>query len=412
MLGYSIIIAMVFLYQVIVFIIAYSQSRFVLDKYRPKASKYRPRVALIAPCKGIDTTFDRNVRSLLALDYPDYEIYFVVESRDDPAHAFLQRVIAEERQVGHVVPMHLLVAGIAVDCGQKVHNLLAACDAVDDNVEVLAFVDSDVCVKRHWLASLVRPLRRSNAGASTGYRLFVPTDSRLSSMALSAINVLIASFLGPHRWNFAWGGSMAIRREFFDVINLRQAWSHVCTDDYTLTAAVKRANRRVHFTPACLVASYEQMSWVQLFSFARRQFIITRVYVKHLWNLWILNIGLYLLMFWGSLGFATYLFGVDSPQAWQGMILPAFLMLTSMIKGILRQCLVRKILPEDWPKLRGPALLDVFCQPLLSIFTFVCLMASAGTRKIIWRGVCYELHDTHNMEVRHLRSANNGTVQP
>jgi hypothetical protein len=43
------------------------------------------RVALFAPCKGLDLDLETNLRALLEQDYDDYEVTFIVESTDDPA---------------------------------------------------------------------------------------------------------------------------------------------------------------------------------------------------------------------------------------------------------------------------------------------------------------------------------------
>ncbi|MCH9021202.1 MAG: glycosyltransferase family 2 protein [Planctomycetes bacterium] len=398
---YYVLIVVVLIWQLLSLYLAKRHFFYVLKKYRSRPTTYHPRTALIAPCKGIDTAFERNVSALFELDYPDYEIVFVVESTSDPAYAVLSRLI-EAQKNKNKSNSRLIVAGVTQHCSQKIHNLLAGWDVLDDEVEVLAFIDSDVCPKAHWLASLVAPLKRKSVGASTGYRLYVPIDFGLSSTVLSAVNALIASTLGPHRLNAAWGGSMAIRKDIAERIQLRQAWQFAGTDDYTLTAAVKKSGLRIYYVPACLVASYDQMSWPQLFSFATRQFIITRVCMKPLWRLALLNFLWFVAVFWSSLFFMFHLLATGSADLLLAAVLPAVIAVVSALKAAARQWLVMKILPEDRKRLVLPALIDIFCQPLLAVFTLVCLIASATTRKIVWRGVGYTLHSPTRAEIIHL----------
>jgi len=248
------------LIQLLLLVSSYRHLRFAIRKYRPRKPVYQPNAAVICPCKGIDTTFDRNINSLFVQDYPDYEIHFVVESTDDPAYARLTDIIAQQQRADGKIKAQITVAGLAKTSAQKVHNLLTVCKKLPDDIKIFAFIDSDACLKKHFLTSLIYPLRRTDAGASTGYRWFVPTDSRLSSKTLSAMNAFFASMLGPHRWNSAWGGAMAIRHELFDKIEMQKVWQNALTDDYTLSYAVKRAGLHVLFAPACFVASYEQTS--------------------------------------------------------------------------------------------------------------------------------------------------------
>ena len=391
MLFYFIFTAIIIVIQLLTLIEAFRHAIYTRRKYQPKPSRYHPAVAIICPCKGLDTTFDRNINSLFDQDYPQYEIFFVVQSTDDPAWQRLRQIVEQRQNQKHPVTTHFVIAGDAKTCAQKVHNLIIACDALPDHVEVLAFIDSDACLKPHFLASLVHPLRRLEFGASTGYRWFVPTDSRLSSYTLSALNASVASLLGPHGWNSAWGGAMAIKKDTFDKINLIDAWQNACSDDYLLTDRVRKAQLDICFVPACFVASYEQMSWRELFSFARRQFIITKVCRPRLLWLALLGWGHFTLAFWLGLIVTIILFWQQSWQAPYAAYLPAVLMIAAMTRAMARQSMIRKILPEDKNKLIIPAFLDIFLSPVLSIIALICVFAAIGSRTITWRGIKYHL---------------------
>src|SRR5262249_39974899 len=116
---------------------------------------FTPVVSLIAPCKGIDDGMGDFLRSLFELDYPDYRIVFLVEKDDDPAVPEIERA----RSLYPNIKSKLVTAGRSRDCGQKVHNLLAALAATDEETEAFTFVDSDVLLRRDWLRALTAPLK-------------------------------------------------------------------------------------------------------------------------------------------------------------------------------------------------------------------------------------------------------------
>ena len=113
MIFYYAVTITVLLIQAITLIEAWRHLIYTKRKYRPQPSSYRPRLALISPCKGSDTTFEKNIKSLFQQDYPDYEIFFVVESTDDSAYPRLQGIIQQQENSVPSVKAHLIVAGLA-----------------------------------------------------------------------------------------------------------------------------------------------------------------------------------------------------------------------------------------------------------------------------------------------------------
>ena len=138
---------------------AYENRRYFRSRLRnPIPTEVLPLVELIVPCKGIDLDFDAMILDVLTQDYPEYRVTFVVEGPGDPAHDRLAELLPRYPQA------RLLAAGPAVDCGQKVHNLLAATDRLDPAVEVLAFMDSDIRPAADWLRRNPIDSRRSEGG--------------------------------------------------------------------------------------------------------------------------------------------------------------------------------------------------------------------------------------------------------
>src|ERR1700720_4301966 len=88
---------------------------------------YAPRVALICPIKGIEPGLEQNLAALTSFDYADYEIFFALASGEDPARKILDRLAA-----GCKRPIHIVIAGRPVGCGEKVNNVRAAVQQAAD----------------------------------------------------------------------------------------------------------------------------------------------------------------------------------------------------------------------------------------------------------------------------------------
>ena len=164
------------------------------------------RAAVLVPCKGVDVDLDGNLAALFRQDYRDFELVFVVEDRDDPACAVIDRLIA-----GHPnVRARRIVAGRSSQSGQKVHNLRAGVAALGPDVQYLAFVDSDAAPRREWLRLLLARLSRPEIGATTGYRWFIPARPSLANYLLYSMNCGVMMLLGLRGQHWVWGGSWAI----------------------------------------------------------------------------------------------------------------------------------------------------------------------------------------------------------
>src|SRR5262249_11161064 len=233
-----------------------------------------PRVGVLAPCKGEDPGLAENIRSWMAQDYPDFQIIFIVEDSADPA----VRVI---REVANQEP---LIAGIATDCGQKIHNLRFAIDRLDPQTEVLTFVDSDCRLKINWLRNLISRLMLNPQDAVTGYRWFDPPVGNPGGTFKAVWNSSVLTLYEKSgARNFCWGGATAIYRSEFDAIQALDFWKGCVSDDFGLTNALRSSNRKVHLVPAALTLTSEASSFSDFVDWASRQLFVTRVYFFHLW---------------------------------------------------------------------------------------------------------------------------------
>ena len=349
--------------------------------FRPK-SNWRPRVLVICPCKGLDIGFRENADAILNQDYRNLRVVFVVESPHDPA-------AAELKQFGATV----LVSGTTDARGQKVHNLIHAVENAALDAEVFVFCDSDARYPADWISNLIPPLEDKSVAVSTGYRWYVSEPGSTASLLRTIWNASVVTALGSHSRNFAWGGSMALRREVFDQIRVREAWDHAVSDDFAVTLAARAAGMRIVFVPACLIPSYGGCTWPELLEFTTRQIIITRVYEPKLWRLAFVGQTIFNVAFWWSV---VRLIG-PSPAPAVGTIWLALYLLSAIKASIRLEAVASVVPPGILSKQRWSYIL---LAPLGSMLYEYNLVRSAFTREIIWRQRRYSLISPQRTIVR------------
>ena len=377
----------------------YKNYRYALNKYKRDRCWYRPRTVLIVPCKGRDMAFQKNITSFFQQDYDNYLLWFVVADEADPAYSHLCNLKNQLTQTSKAKDIQIFIAGHVEQsnvgcCSQKIHNLLYCYERLEDDIDVLAFADSDICVGPNWLSHLVYPLRESKNGAAAGYRWFVPKENNIATLALSAVNAKIAQLLGNSRLNQAWGGSMAIRAELFRELQLDKIWRRSISDDFSLSRAVKKAKLKITFVPACLVASSESISWPKLFEFGRRQFLITRVTVPETWWFGLLSCLYSVLGLWIGIVLAVYAAfwtTVANAQLAVFIAVPIVFFASQFARAILRQKMIGKLLKEYLPELRFAMAADILLFWVWSLLLLIIILSSAFGRTISWRGIRYKL---------------------
>jgi ceramide glucosyltransferase len=351
---------------------------------------FTPFVTVFVPCRGLDEGLKENIDAIFAQDYPKFEVVFITDRADDPALA----IIAEARRdfAGESGPiMRFVVSGPAIGCGQKVHNLRTAVAGADSQSEVFVFVDTDARPSPAWLQSLVGPLQDLNLGATTGYRWFVPVRGGFASHLRSVWNAAIASALGESlEKNFCWGGSTAIRRETFNKRRVTEYWSGTVSDDFALTRALHEGELPIKFVPECLTASFEDCTLRELIEFTTRQMKITRAYASHLWRGVLIGSVLFSSVFFGGIGLVIV-------RAWQGQPFAAPLVLLLIIlalgsmKSHFRLRAVALVIRDQRLHSFGTTLAHLTLWPLASLLYLFNALAAAVSRRIIWRGITYEL---------------------
>jgi ceramide glucosyltransferase len=373
--------------------------RLVRRSLRTPPGDYLPPVGLIIPCKGLHRDLELNLARFLTQDYPGYELVFVVASDEDPAHrCILECLRTWARDFPGPHATSVVVAGRSEVRGEKVNNLLHGLTAVSRRAEVLVFADADACPRPDWLRCLVSPLADRSVTVSTGFRWYLPGSS-FASQVRAAWDTSIATMLGEHDHNFAWGGSMALRVEEFERLQLAERyWAHTVSDDYAVTRAVRDAGGRIRFEPRCLLASREESSFRDFVRWANRQIIITRVYAVHLWTLGLASHGLYCATFLLGLLLLAAL-GSSAQERLAILVSLLFILSLGLAKGYLRSVAAGELFPEENAALRfhGPCYWRL--APLVPWLMFYNFLIAGFSRRIEWCGTHYILKSRNEVEV-------------
>ena len=96
---------------------------YALARHKRRRFHYKPRVALIIPCRDLDTNFEQNISSFYKLNYEDYVLLFVVGDQRDSAYGALCELKGRFAGKTNAKEVRVLVAGTGQTCSQKIHNL-------------------------------------------------------------------------------------------------------------------------------------------------------------------------------------------------------------------------------------------------------------------------------------------------
>jgi cellulose synthase/poly-beta-1,6-N-acetylglucosamine synthase-like glycosyltransferase len=348
------------------------------------------------PCKGVDKALDATLLGLARQDHPDYDVICAVESVEDPAYAF----ILDFAQRHPEMKLRCEVAQESPQrCSQKICNLRAALAVARPETRALAFLDSDAVPPPHWLRAMTGLLHDPTVGAVTGFRWYVPGETWVG-LARCAWNNIALSLLGVPRANFCWGGSMALRRETFERLQIAQRWTRVLSEDYEVTRSVREARLQLRFCPHALLPNDDRSTWPAFWDFARRQIIITRICEPVFWIVAASVAVLFTVAFWGLVAAGTVLL-VTGPAGLAGwtFALAGLIYALSAVRGWARHRAVLWMLPPGTRTGAVEALAEIAGGPLLSALNTALVVATGASNRFWWRGVRYEMRRIDDVRV-------------
>ena len=228
------------------------------------------------------------------------------------------------------------------------------------------------------------PLDDPTVGATSGYRWYVPCRGSVAGSLRSAWNAATLILMAHPRYGFAWGGSTAIRREVFEKLRIRDAWSRGLSDDLLLTQAVRGAGLKIPFVAACLVPTFEPCTWRQLLEWTNRQTCIARVHVP-----FSLSLALVIHLISVTLGMLGVV-ALATAQWVTGGLLLSYWMITGI--GSLVVCHgARQRLSIHGFTVAQHAWTQALWTPAVTLLALINIAIAFTTRTITWRGIAYTM---------------------
>lgn len=357
--------------------------RYVNFRLAMESAGFDGLVTLIVPCRGKEAGLSKNLNAIMSQNYKQREVLFVVEKADDEAMPVISKIVENYPE------SKIILAGAAVDSGQKVHNLVKGIHAADPESKAFVFADSDIRPVPDWLNSLLAPLLEPSVVCSSGYRWFEPINGGFASQLRGAWNASITSALGETQLsNFCWGGSTAITRKHFEELDILNRWKGTVSDDFVLTNELREDGLGVHFEPKCLTPTVGDCTISELLEFTNRQMKITRVYSRRHFVTSFAGAALFSLTFFPALLILPFVDG-----NWFAAILwfTGMIWLFGTLKCILRLSAVANCPGIRRSLIRRQYLAQIVLWPFSSILFLINDIAALFSRRLTWRGITYEL---------------------
>ena len=233
---------------------------------------YAPPVAVILCLKGADESLAECLTGIISQDYPDFQLNIVIHSQADPAVKIVEEFFSNLKFKPKI---HFLESPKGT-CSLKCSAISQAVRSLSKRFEVVALIDDDAVVDQGWLSDLVTPLKDTAIGATTGNRWYSPTDVRLGAFVRKIWNA--AAVVQMQRYDIAWGGSMAIRKDVIDRCQLLSTWEKSFCEDTSLASVLKEKQLRLHRVPDLIIENKETISFWQNFHWVSRQLLTVRLH--------------------------------------------------------------------------------------------------------------------------------------
>jgi hypothetical protein len=346
--------------------------------------------------KGHGIELDGFLAGLFAQDYPDYRVIFAVEAADDAA---VPAIEAWRRRLPDRVT--LVVAGLAIDEGQKTTNLRAALPLLALTDEVLIFADADIWMERDWIKRLVAPLLDEGGDVVSGFTWLVLRDRKLSSLVLASMSAGLVTIPRMPLLNAAWGGSTAtaLYRRTFEKLGMVEAWRGTLSDDLQLTNAAQRAGCRIvaprEVLPRTII---ETQGFGEVAAQARRWYMLVRVHMPATYALTVAALT------FGASGWATAMIGALAGDPTALRVLAAGFA-CAVWRDIGRAILVARLFgPTGLAENLRFLLADPLLAPFAMMFNAGCGWSALAMRRTTWTGVTYELLSPQRVRIVSRRS--------
>ena len=202
-----------------------------------------PPISILKPLKGLDDNLFDNLESFCKLDYPEYEIIFALQDRNDLAF----KVAGKIRQKYPDRDISIVVQRCEEGLNPKVNNLIPAYGR--SRYEHILISDSNVCVGKEYLRRIMARMEETGAGLvsnlieGAGARSLgaVFENLHLNSFIIGSV-CFLDKFMGMP---CVVGKSMLLKKTDLEAIGGLQAVKDVLAEDYMIGKKMAESGRKV-----------------------------------------------------------------------------------------------------------------------------------------------------------------------
>jgi cellulose synthase/poly-beta-1,6-N-acetylglucosamine synthase-like glycosyltransferase len=357
-----------------------------------------PKAAVILCLRGGDPFLTNCLQGLFRQDYPDFTIFVIVDSPQDPAFGIVQDEVSHS-EVKNVV-VEILKQRLTT-CSLKGSSIAQAMSHIDPSFAVVAMLDSDVIPHATWLRELVAPLTKPEIGVSSGTRWYMPSQATWGAFVRYYWNA--AATVQMYWSAITWGGSVALRGEIARHPDMIQSWTTAVSTDTVILRVVRSHGLKAEFVPSLMMLNRETCSLPSFFKWVQRQMVVVRLY--HRAWMPVITVGLLQSMLivgtWVALGVAAW------QREWTAMaiLLPTFFglwigyaQLFAKMEARVRDIVLSRgeTLEPVNPNWTAQGYLAMFLTQLVYA---VVLLKACFIRRVSWRGVEYQVDGPHDVSL-------------
>ena len=227
-----------------------------------RRTDYTPPVSIVKPVRGLARDDEKNFESFFSIDYPVFEILFVIheEAGDDPAIPVIQGLI--DAHPG--VDARIIRSPVRVAVHEKVNNYIHA--IAQAKYEIINITDADCYVLPDHLRREVRPLSDEQNAIVFSIQTMNHFQSAPSAFEGLYQNgdypVVVQFFANINLLRFVVGHTLVFRKaEFYAFGAIDVLKNHISDDDGWGEIMVRRGRKRIWLSRTITHTRYPRATW-------------------------------------------------------------------------------------------------------------------------------------------------------
>lgn len=347
-----------------------------------------PRICVLMPMRGVDSTLAAAIRSVLDQDYPTFGVRIVVDSQDDPSWAIAREIVDGERDSRvHIALLERPHATCSLVCS----SLLQALDELDDSWDMIAFCASDMIVPRNWLRTIAAAMSEPGVGATLGNRWYLPPAPTPGSLVRYLWNA--AAVVTMWWFQIPWSGGLALRIGDLRRSGLLEKWGKGLIEDVPAAQAMTDIGLKLKFVPELFIMHRDGIGLGEALRFMRRQMLWPRLYHRS-WPLLVLKSSCDVLALLAPLVIFLLALSGGHPEMAAAAALCFFVSIAGQAALLLiierAVALAQPAGNGHWQKFAGlPPLAVIAAIPFTHLFYTAALVACMLDKSVEWRGIVY-----------------------